>query len=208
MGGTSDADTTHALLEEDVAVRHILHHQRHPSAAVFEAGIGMKDMESQGKWFGFLRLAFSSQWSDHHVRGISKEELHPSLHDLGLERPKVDTLPHCNQLIDAPLWGSPTGTFNRSLCPLRSGDGCAQLAGKQSCHPCSRPQHGEAVYLALSDDIDHSTDSTGPHNQRDPLSKIRLIGHHQEHRIFIISCYTPHLNVQNDKSKRASMFPT
>ena len=74
----------------------------------------MKDMESQGKQFGFPRLAFHSQWSDHHVRSISKEGLHPSLYDLGLEQSKADTLPH------VPLWGSPTGTFNRGVCPLHS----------------------------------------------------------------------------------------
>ena len=43
---------------------------------------------------------------------------------------------------------------------------------------------------------------------RGTLSEIRLIGHHQEHHVFIISCYTPHLNVQDDKPKRASTFPT
>ena len=143
----------------------------------------MKDMESQGKGFGFPRSAFHSQQSDHHVRGISEEGLHPSLYDLGLEWPKADTFPHHNQLINALLQGSPTGTFNKSLCPLRSRDSCAQLAGKQSHHPHSGPQHGKAVYLALSDDTDHSTDSAGPHNQRDPPSEIRLVGHHQEHRI-------------------------
>ena len=168
----------------------------------------MKDMESQGKPFGFQRSAFHSQWSDHHIRGISEEGLHPSLSDLGLEWPKVDTLPHRNQLIDTSLWGSPTGTFNWSLCPLRGGDGHAQPAGKQSRHPRSGPRCGEVVYLTLSDDIDHSTDSAGPHNQRDPPSKIRLIRHHQEHCVFIISYYTPHLNVQDDKPKWASTFPT
>ena len=66
---------------------------------------------------------------------------------------------------------------------------------------------GEAVYLALSDDIDHSTNSAGSHNQRDPLSEIRLIGHHQEHCVFIISCYTPHLNMQNDEPKWLVHFP-
>ena len=132
----------------------------------------MKDMESQGKWFGFLRSAFCSQWSDHHIRGMSEEGLQPSLYDLGQEQPKVNTLPHCNQLINTPLWGSPTGTFNRSLCPLRSRDSHAQLVGKQSCHPCSGPRCGEAVYLALLDDIDYSTNSAGPNNQRDPPSKI------------------------------------
>ena len=91
----------------------------------------MKDMESQGKWFGFLRSAFHSQRSDHHVRGTSEEGLHPSLYDLSLERSKADTLPHHNKLIDAHLWGSSTGTFIRSLCPLRRRDCHAQLAGQQ-----------------------------------------------------------------------------
>ena len=168
----------------------------------------MKDMESQGKRFCFPRLAFCSQWSDHHVQGIFEEGLHSSLYDLGLEQPKADTLPHHNQLIDAPLWGSPTGTFNWGVCPLHGMDGCAQLAGKQLCHPLSGPGHGDAVYITLSDDIDHSTDSAGPHNQRNPPSKIRLIGHHLEHRVFVISCYTPHLNVQDDKPKWASTFLT
>ena len=168
----------------------------------------MKDVESRGKWFGFLRSAFHFQQSDHHVRSISEEGLHLSLYDLSLEWPKADTFPHCNQLVDAPLQGSPTGTFNQSLCTLRGGDGHAQLAGKQLCHPRSGPWHGEAVYLTLSDDIDYSADIAGPHNQRDPPSKIGLIGHHQEHCVFIISCDTPHLHVQDDKPEWASMFPT
>ena len=168
----------------------------------------MKDVESRGKQFGFLRLAFHFQQSDHHVRSISEEGLHPSLYDLGLEWPEVDTLPHCNQHVDTPLWGSPTGTLNQSLCPLRGGDGHARLAGKQLCHPRSGPRCGETVYLALSDDVDHSADSAGPHNQRDPPSKIGLIGHHQEHRVFIISCNILHLNTQDDKPKWASTFPT
>ena len=130
----------------------------------------MKDVESQGKQFGFPRSAFHSQQSDHHVRSISKEGLHPSLYDLDLERPEADTLPHRNQLVDAPLWGSPTGTFNWSLCPLRGRDSCTQLAGKQLCHPHSGPQRGEAVYLTLSDDVDYSADSAGPHDQWDPPS--------------------------------------
>ena len=165
-------------------------------------------MKSQGKWFGLPRSALHFQWSNHHVRSISKEGLHPSLYDLSLEWPEVDTLPYHNQLINTPLWGSPTGTFNWSLCPLRGGDSHAQPAGEQSCHPCSGPRHGKAVYLTLSDDVDHSADSAGPHNQRDPLSEIGLIGHHQEHRVFIISCDTLHLNAQNDKPKWASTFPT
>ena len=70
---------------------------------------------------------------------------------------------------------------------------------QESSH--SGPQHGETVYLALSDNIDHSADSAGPYNQRDPLSKLGLIGHHQEHHILIISCNPPHLHVQDDKPK-------
>ena len=195
-----------------MAVRHVSGHQRHPSAAVLEVGIGMKDVESWGKQFGFprcfLRSALCSQWSDHHIRGISEEGLNPSFYDLGLEWPEADTLLHHNQLIDAPLQGSPTGTFNQSLCPLRGEDGCTQPAGKQSRHPCSGPRHGKAVYLTPSDNIDHSANSAGPHNQRDPPSEIGLIGHHQEHCVFVISCDTPHLNAQDDKPEWASAFPT
>ena len=168
----------------------------------------MKDVESWGKQFCFLRSAICSQWSNHHVRGISEEGLNPSFYDLGLERPKADALPHRNQLIDAPLWGSPTGTFNWSLCPLRGVDGHTPPAEKQLRHPHSGPWCGEAVYLALSDNVDHSANSTGPHNQRDPPSKLRLIGHHQEHRFFVISCDTPHLHAQDDKPEQASTFPT
>ena len=168
----------------------------------------MKDMESQGKWFGFLMLAFRFQRSDHHVRGRSKEGFHPSLYDLSLEWPKADTLLHCDQLIDVHLWGSPTGTFIRSLYPLRSGDGHVQLAGKQSHHPHSGPQCGEAVYLTLMDNVDKSAYRAGPHNQRDPSSEIGLIGHHQEYRILVISCNTPHLHAQDDKPEQASTHPT
>ena len=167
----------------------------------------MKDMESQGKWFGFPRSAFHLQWSDHHIRGRSKKGLHPSLYDLGLEWPKVDALLYCYQLVDAPLCGSPTGTILRSLFPLRSGDDHAQLAGEQMRHPHSGPWHGEAVYFAPTDYIDESADSAGPHNQRDPSSEIRLVGHHQEHRVFIISSDTPHLHAQDDKPEWASMHP-
>ena len=142
-----------------MAIRHISGYQGHPSAAVLEADVSMKDMESWGKWFGLLQSAFHPQWGDHHVRCISEEGLNPSLYYLGLERPQADTLPHCNQLVNAPFWGSPTGTFNWSLCTLRGGDGHAQLAGKQSCNPRSEPQHGEAVYLTLSDNIDYSANS-------------------------------------------------
>ena len=113
----------------------------------------MKDMESQGKWFGLLRLAFHFQRSDHHIGGRSEERLHLSLYDLSLERPKADTLPHHDQLVNAPLWRSPTGTFLRSLCPLGSGDGRTQLAGQQSCYSHSGPQGGEAVYLTVLDTL-------------------------------------------------------
>ena len=81
----------------------------------------MKDVESQGKRFGFPRSAFHSQWSDHHMRSISKEGLHPSLYDLSLERPEVNTLPHHNQLIDAPLQGPPTGTLTGVSAPSEVG---------------------------------------------------------------------------------------
>ena len=164
-------------------------------------------MESRGKWFGLLWSAFHLQRGDHHVECISEEGLNPSLYYLGLERPQADTLPHCNELIDTPLWGSPTGTFNQSLCPLIGEDGHAQLAGKQLHHPCSGPQRGEIVYLTLSDNINHSANSAGPYNQRDPPSELGPIGHHQEHRIFVISCNPPHLHMQDDKPQWAIMFP-
>ena len=165
-------------------------------------------MESRGKWFGFPRSAFHSQWGDHHVRCISKEGLNLSLYYLGLEQPEVDTLPHHNWLVNIPLWRSPTGTFNRSLCPLRGGDSCTQPAGKQSHHPHSGPRCGEAVYLTLSDNIDYSANGASPQNQRDPLSKLGLIEHHQEHCVFIISGDPLHLHVQDDKPEQASTFPT
>ena len=168
----------------------------------------MKDVESWGKQFGFLWLAFHPQRGDHHVRCISEEGLNPSLYDLGLERSQADTLPHHNQLINAPLWGSPTGTFNQSLCPLRGRDCHAPPAGKQSCNPHGGPQHGETVYLTLSDNIDYSVDRAGPYDQGDPPSKLRLIGHPQEHRIFIISCDPLHSHMQDDKPEWTSTFPT
>ena len=165
-------------------------------------------MESQSKWLGFPWLAFLPQRGDHNIRCISEEGLNLSLYDLGLEQSQADTLPHHNQLIDAPLWGSPTGTFNQSLCPLRGRDGHAPLAGKQSCNPHCGPQHGETVYLTLSDNIDYSANSAGHYNQGDLSSELRLIGHHQEHRILIISCDPLHLHIQDDKPKWTSMFPT
>ena len=94
----------------------------------------MKDVESWGKWFGFLWLAFCSQWGDHHVRRVSKEGLNPSLYDLHLEWPQVDALLYHDQLIDAPSWGSPTGISNQSLHPLRGRDGYTPPAVKQLCH--------------------------------------------------------------------------
>ena len=165
-------------------------------------------MESQGKRSGFTLLTFRFQWSNHHIPGRSKEGFHPSLYDLGLEWPKADTLPHQDQLIDIHLRRSPTGTFFQRLCPLRTGDDRAQLAGKQSCHPRSGPRHGEAVYLTLVDNIDQSADSASPHNQRDPSPKIGLIGHHQEHHVFVVTCDPLHLHVQDDKPKWASIHPT
>ena len=91
----------------------------------------MQDVESWGKWFGFPRSAFHSQQSDHHVRSITEEGPHPSLCYLGLEWPEADTLPHRNQLIDAPLWGSPTGTLNQqesSRATLIVDHGMARLS--------------------------------------------------------------------------------
>ena len=194
-------------LEENVAVRCISDYQRHLPAATLEAGISMKDVESWGKWFGLLWSAFHPQQDDHHVRCISKEGLNPSLYDLSLEQPKADTLPHHNQLVDATLWGSPAGTFNWSLYPLRGRDCCTPPAGKQSHHPCSGPWHGEMIYLTLSDNIDYSADSVGPYHQGDPPSEFGLIGHHQEYCIFIISCDAPHLHMQDDKPEWTSTFP-
>ena len=165
-------------------------------------------MKSWGQWLGLPWSAFHPQLGDHHVKCISEEGLNPFLYYLGLEWPQADTLPHHNQLINVPFWRSPAGTFNQSLCPLRGGDSHAQLARKHSCHPCSGPRCGEAVYLALSDNIDYSANSAGPHNQRDPPSKLRLIRHHEEYHIFIISCDTPHLHVQDDKPEWASSLPT
>ena len=165
-------------------------------------------MESWGKWFGFLWSAFHPQWGDHHVRCISEEGLNPSLYDLSLEWPQVDTLPHQNQLINAPLWGSPTGTFNWSLCPIRGGDSHTPLVGKQPRHSHSGPWHGEMVYLTFSDNIDYPANHPGPYDQGDPLYKLGLIGHHQEHLVFVISCDPPHLYAQDDKPEQDSMFPT
>ena len=50
----------------------------------------------------------------------------------------------------------------------------------------------QAVYLALTDNVDKSADCAGPHNQRDPSSEIGLIGHHQEYCVLVISCDTTH----------------
>ena len=165
----------------------------------------MEDVESQGKWFGFALSAFHFQWSNHHIRGRSEEGIHTSLYDLGLEWPKVDALPHRNQLIDVHLRRSPTGTFLQSLYPLRTRDNHAQLAGEQSHQPRSQPRHGKVIYLALADNVDQSADSASPHNHS--LPQIGLIGHHQEHCVFIITCDTPHLDAQDDKPERASTHP-
>ena len=151
--------------------------------------------------------AFHSQWGDHHVGCVSEEGLNPSFYDLHLERPQVDALPYHNQLIDTSLWGCPTGTFNQSLHPLRGRDSCAPLAGKQPHHPCSGPRHGEMVYLTFLDNIDYSANCTGPYDQGDPLSKLRLNRHHKEHSVFIISCDPPYLHAQDDKPEQTSMFP-
>ena len=117
-----------------------------------------------------------------------------SLYDLSLEWPKTYALPHRDQLVHVHLWRSPTGTFLWGLPPFRTGDHHAQLAGEQSHQPCSRPQCGKVIYLALADNIDQSTDNASPHDQRDSSPKIGLIGHHQEHSILVITCDTPYLN--------------
>ena len=145
-------------------------------------------MKSQVKWFGFPWSAFCPQWGDHHVRCVSKEGLNPSLYDLHLEWPQADALLYHNQLVDAPLLGSPTGTFNLSLCTPRGRESHAPLAGKQLCHPRSGPRHGETVYLTFLDNTGYSANHTGPYNQGDPLSELRLIRYYKEHSIFIISC--------------------
>ena len=168
----------------------------------------MKDVESRGKRFGFLWLAFCSQWGDHHVGCASKEGLNPSLYDLGLEWLQADALPYHNQLINAPLQGFPTGTFNSSLYTPRGGDGHAPLAGKQPHHPHSGPRHGETVYLTFLDNSDYSSNRTGPHDQGDPPSKVGLIGYHKEHSIFIIACNSLCLHMQDDEPKWTSTFPT
>ena len=63
-----------------MAVRHISDHQGHPSAAIFEVSVGIKDMESQGKRFGFPMSAFNFQRSDHHVEvDLRRGFTHPSM---------------------------------------------------------------------------------------------------------------------------------
>ena len=207
--GPDTAETSERhLAEEDVVVRHISDHQRHLSTAILEVGISMKDMESRGKRFGFLWSAFCSQQGDHHLGCVSKEGLNPSPYDLHLERPQVDALPYHNQLINAPLQGSPTGTFNWSLHPHKGGDSHAPLAAEQPCHPHSGPWHGEMVYLTFTDNIDYPANRTGPYDQGDPPFKLRLIRHHKEHSIFVISCDPLYLHTQDDKPKQISTFST
>ena len=65
----------------------------------------MENVESRGKWFGFLRLAFHSQWSDHHVRGIPRR---------GLTRPSMIS-----------VWNGPRWTLFHTITSssmLPSGD--------------------------------------------------------------------------------------
>ena len=160
----------------------------------------MKDVESRGKWFGFPWSAFCSQWGDHHVGCASKEGLNPSLYDLGLEQPQADTPPYHNQLINAPFWRSPTGTFNPSLCTPRGRDSHAPLARKQPCHPHSGPQCREMVYLTFPDNINYSSNCTGPYDQGDPSSKVGLIGYHKEHSIFVIACDPLYLHAEQSRN--------
>ena len=132
-------------------------------------------------------VSLPSQQGDHHIGCASEEGLNPSLYDLSLEEPQVDALLYHNQLIDASLWGSPTGTFNPSLCTPRGGDDCAPLAGKQPHHPHSGPRCGGTVYLTFPDNTDYSGNRTDPYDQGDPPSEVGLIGYHKEHIIFIIA---------------------
>ena len=69
-----------------MAVGNVPNHKGHFTAAVLEAGISMKDMESRGERFAFPWSAFRPQQGDHHVRCVSEEGLDPSLYDLGLEQ--------------------------------------------------------------------------------------------------------------------------
>ena len=86
---------------------------------------------------------------DHHVRCVSEEGLNPSLYDLGLEWPQVDALPYHNQLIDVPLKGSLTGTFNPSLCTPEAGT--AMLLWQGSSHAILAVAHGmERWSISLS----------------------------------------------------------
>ena len=105
-------------------------------------------MESWGKQFGHPWLTFHPQQGDHHVGCISEEGLNPSLYDLGLERSQSDTLLHHNQLIDDPLWGTPSGTFNQSLHPLR---GTAVPCWQERSHITLVVDHGvERWSISLS----------------------------------------------------------
>ena len=151
----------------------------------------MKDVEFRGKWFGFLWLVFHSQWGDHHIGCVSEEGLNPSLYDLHLKWPQVDALLTITNLL-----------------MFRGGDSRTPLAGEQLPHPRSGPWHGEMVYLTFSDNIDYSANRTGPYDQEDPLSELRLIKHHKECSVFIISFNPQYLHTQGDQPKRTSMFPT
>ena len=94
------------------------------------------------------------------------------------------------------VWNGPRRTLSHtitSLSMLPSGDpplapstgvstpseaGTTAPSRQESSHATLVVDHGmETVYLALSDNIDHSADSAGPYNQRDPPSELGLIGH-------------------------------
>ena len=109
----------------------------------------MKDVESQGKWFGFLWSALCPQWGDHHIRCISEEGLNPSLYDLGLEWSQVDTLPHHDQLIALPSGGPPLAPSTKVSTPSEVGTAMPHQQ-KSSCTTLVVDHGMERRSIALS----------------------------------------------------------
>ena len=107
----------------------------------------MKDVESQGKSLGFLRSALHSLQSNHHMRSISEEWLHLSLYDLSLEWPEADTLPYHNQLVDAPLWGSPLAPSTGVSVPSEVG---TAASSQQECSRTTLVVDHGVVRLSIS----------------------------------------------------------
>ena len=90
-----------------------------------------------------------------------------------------------------------------------SGLGTTMPNWQESSHATLIVDHGMArLSILLSWITLISLLSASPHNQRDPSPKIGLIRHNQEHRIFVITCDSPHLHAQDDKPEWASMHPT